>query len=85
MLSLYRLTADSWASDPDPSKNAIFFDEEKLLGGGVYIWRDRASALRWHGDDYVEMVILRYGSPPRIQILDAVICVDARAGRFEEL
>jgi hypothetical protein len=57
-----------------------FFDEERSLGGGVYIWKTREAAARWHGPEYVAMIEKVYGSSPRIQILDALIRVDAVRG-----
>lgn len=83
--ALYEVTAESWAKNPDLIEKYYFFDEQSATGGGVYIWRDRAAAQRWHGEDYVRMVRERYGAPPRIQILDAVVHVDAVAGRYEIL
>ncbi|MEL6316174.1 MAG: YdhR family protein [Pseudomonadota bacterium] len=85
VLALYRQTAGTWAENPDLIQKHYVIDEESWTGGGVYIWKDRAAAQRWHGPEFVEMVTARYGGPPRIQILDAVLRVDAVAGRVEEL
>ncbi|MEL6318035.1 MAG: hypothetical protein AAFR16_10420 [Pseudomonadota bacterium] len=57
---------------------------ELVLGGGVYFWRDREAAARWRGEDFSAMVTARYGSAPRIQVSNALVHVDAAAGRFEE-
>lgn len=51
---------------------------------GDYIWSNRDTALRWHGEAYEAMIANVYGSRPRIQILDAPIRVDPGFGRIEE-
>ncbi|MGO9772650.1 MAG: hypothetical protein ACLPSW_24480 [Roseiarcus sp.] len=84
-LALYRRTADKWLANPDLVEKYYFFDEERSLGGGVYVWRTREAARRWHGEEYQRMVQSLYGAPPRMQILDALIHVDPIAGRIEEL
>ncbi|SRR5579875_1594245 len=84
-LSLYRKTAaERWVSNPDLIEKYYFFDEETHLGGGIYIWPNREAAQRWHGNDYVAMVEATYGSPPRFQILEALIHVDPAYGKIKE-
>lgn len=83
-LTLYRQSAGGWLSNPDLIEKYYFFDEERHLGGGIYIWRAREAALRWHGEDYVRRVRSLYGAPPRAQILDALVHVDPVAGRTRE-
>ena len=82
---LYETTAGKWATNTDLVEKYYFFDEEKSLGGGVYIWKSREAASRWHGSDYHRMVEELYGSPPQIQILDAIIRVDSLAGNVHLL
>jgi len=84
-MSLYHQSARQWIANPDLVQKYYFFDEERSLGGGVYVWRDRAAAERWHGEDYRHMVMARYGAPPRIQILDAMLHVDPAAGRVTQI
>ncbi len=84
-LAMYRQTAESWRANTDLVEKYYFFDEERSIGGGVYIWPSRAEAETWHGDAYKEKVLSIYGAPPRIQILDALIHVDPRRGLLQEL
>lgn len=83
-LDLYRQTAGGWLKNPDLVQKYYFFDETRSIGGGVYIWPSREVAEKWHGDAYKEKVRLIYGSPPRIEILDAVIHVDPPRGGLQE-
>ena len=86
VMELYNTTAPKWVANEDLIEKYYFFDEEKSLGGGVYIWKTRAAQQRWHGPDYHKMVQNLYGAPPRIQVLDAMIRVDPTTSnirRFE--
>jgi hypothetical protein len=82
VMELYNTTAPTWAKNEDLIEKYYFFDKEKSLGGGIYIWKTRAAQQRWHGPDYHEMVQKLYGSPPRIEVLEAVIRVDATTGNI---
>lgn len=84
-LALYRTSAAQWAANPDLVEKYYFFDEARGEGGGVYIWRTREAAERWHGDEYKSRVRALYGSPPRTQAFEALIRVDAVAGVVTEL
>jgi hypothetical protein len=84
-LALYRKSASHWLVNPDLVQKFYFFDAERGIGGGIYIWRSREAAARWHGDAYRAMVLSLYGSEPRIEILDALLHVDPVAGILAEL
>jgi hypothetical protein len=84
-LEMYRQTAGTWLANPDLVQKYYFFDEARSVGGGVYVWPSRAEAEKWHGDAYKKKVFSIYGSPPRIEILDALIHVDPRHRHIEEL
>lgn len=83
-LVLYKKTAEKWLANPDLIQKYYYFDPVNKVGGGVYVWKDRAAAERWHGSEYRQMVQATYGSPPRIQILDALLHVDPKAGTLSE-
>jgi hypothetical protein len=82
---LYRRSAGKWLMNSDLVGKYYFLDEGRSVGGGVYLWRSRADAAHWHGEAYRNMVAEVYGSPPRIEIFDAVIRVDPTAGVIAEL
>jgi hypothetical protein len=83
-LALYRRSAGGWLSNPELIEKYYFFDEERHLGGGIYIWPTCEAARRGHGEDYVRWVQSVYGAPPRIQILDALLHVDPIGKRTQE-
>jgi hypothetical protein len=70
---LYQKSAQNWLTNPDLIEKYYFFDEARCLGGGIYIWPSREVAARWHGREYEQMIAIRYGSKPRIQVLDALL------------
>ena len=81
----YRISASKWAQNPDLLTKYYFFDDGNNRGGGVYIWKDKASALRWHGEDYRNMIREVYGSEPEIRFLDTLAVVDNIASEISEL
>jgi hypothetical protein len=44
--------------------------------GGVYLWKDRASAERFYNGPWRDGIIERYGNPPRIQYFETVALAD---------
>ena len=75
-VALYNKTAPNWLANPDLVEKYYFFDAERSLGGGVYVWRSREAAERWHGEDYRNMIRSLYGSEPHIEVREALIHVD---------
>lgn len=80
-LALYRQSAADWAQCPDLIEKYYTFDQVKGLGGGVYVWKNIAAQQRWHGPDYIAAIRERYGTEPKIRVVDAVLHVDGRADR----
>lgn len=76
LLSKYRTTAPAWSNNEDLIHKFYFFDENKGLGGGVYIWKTKEAALRWHGEEYQSRIREIYGSAPRMTYYDTLIVVD---------
>ena len=76
VLATYRQSAPVWSKNEDLIYKYYFFDEAASLGGGVYIWKDKSAALRWHGDEYKARIREQYGCEPRISIFDTLIKID---------
>jgi hypothetical protein len=45
--------------------------------GGVYMWKNRASAERFYSGPWRQGIIERYGNPPRIQYFETVALADS--------
>ena len=62
-------------------KNYIF-DPEKGVAGGVYLWKDRSHAEKWHGAEWRKVIEELYGSEPESQFFETPIVVDNLAGEI---
>ncbi len=83
-LAKYRQTAPAWAQNEDLVRKYYFHDAAGNRGGGVYFWKSRAAAERWHGAAYRERIRALYGSEPAITILDTLLVVDNVLGEIAE-
>jgi hypothetical protein len=59
---------------------AYLRSEDGRVVGGVYWWRDRASAEARFDEGWRAGVAAKYGGPPQIEWFDATVVVDVRAG-----
>lgn len=50
--------------------------------GGVYLWRERVHAEKWHGAQFRKMARETYGSEPDSQFFETPIVVDNLAGEI---
>jgi hypothetical protein len=50
------------------------------VAGGVYIWKDRASAERFYSGPWRAGIVARYGNAPRIQYFETVALADVESG-----
>jgi Putative mono-oxygenase ydhR len=50
------------------------------VAGGVYMWKDRASAERFYSGPWRAGIIERYGNAPRIQYFETVALADVASG-----
>ena len=50
------------------------------VAGGVYMWKDRASAERFYAGPWRAGIIERYGNAPRIEYFETVALADAASG-----
>ena len=47
-----------------------------LVAGGVYLWKEKAHAEKWHGAAFVERARQLYGAEPEIRLFETPIVVD---------
>ncbi len=76
----FEKTAPSWRANPDLIRKNYLFDEKSGVAGGVYLWKERAHAEKWHGEEFRKKVKEIYGGEPRSQFFDTPIVVDNVAG-----
>ena len=82
VFSTYEKTAPTWRENPDLIRKNYLFDAEKGVAGGVYLWKDRADAEKWHGAEFRQKVKEVYGAVPESQFFETPIVVDNLAGEI---
>ena len=76
----FEKTAPTWRANPDLIRKNYLLDATNRIAGGVYLWKERAHAEKWHGPEFRKKVKELYGSEPRSQFFDTPIVVDNAAG-----
>jgi hypothetical protein len=85
ILSKYNATAEKWRLNPDLLHKQYFYNRERHVGGGVYLWKTMEAALKWHDDTYRKMIQDVYGSEPECKYLEGCLVVDNVSGlTFDE-
>jgi len=52
------------------------FDDEKRIGGGVYLWESKADAEAVYTPQWKAYIAERYGTPPDIRYFETSVVVD---------
>jgi hypothetical protein len=76
----FEKTAPNWRANPDLIRKNYLVDAHKGIAGGVYLWKDRADAEKWHGEAFRQKVKEIYGSEPEIRYFETPFVVDNVAG-----
>ena len=82
VMANFERTAPCWRNNPQLIRKHYLFDEQKGIVGGVYLWKDKAHALKWHGTEFCEQAKRDYGATPKIQFFETPIVVDNVAGEI---
>ena len=82
VFSNYEKTAATWAENPDLIRKNYLFDAEKGIAGGVYLWREKAHAEKWHGAVFRKKVKETYGAEPQSEFYETPIVVDNQVGEI---
>ena len=75
-------TAVGWGENPDLIRKYYTFDPERGIAGGVYLWKERAHAEKWHGAEWRAVIKELYGSEPESQFFETPVVVDNVAGEI---
>jgi len=65
----YENTAPKWRANPDLIRKNYLFNPSKGIAGGVYLWKSRADAEKWHGVEFQEMIYEMWGVRLRVNFL----------------
>ena len=80
VLAAFDKTAPVWGQNPDLIRKNYLYDAEAGIAGGVYLWKEKAHALKWHGEEFRQRVKDLYGAVPASQFFETPIVVDNLAG-----
>ena len=75
-------TAPVWRDNPELIRKCYLFDGESGVAGGVYLWKERAHAEKWHGPEFRERIKTLYGAEPASQFFETPVVVDSQAGQI---
>jgi Putative mono-oxygenase ydhR len=76
----FEKSAPSWRANPDLIRKNYLLDASNRIAGGVYLWKERAHAEKWHGAEFRKRVKEIYGSEPKSQFFETPVVVDNAAG-----
>lgn len=62
MIVSFEKTAPTWRANPDLIRKTYLFDPERGIAGGVYLWKEKAHAEKWHGPEFRKRVKEMYGA-----------------------
>jgi Putative mono-oxygenase ydhR len=76
VFSKYEKTAPVWKANPDLIRKYYIFDAEQGIAGGVYLWKEKAHAEKWHGEEFRRRVKEMYGAEPDCRYFETPIVVE---------
>jgi len=65
----FEKTAAIWGDNPDLIRKNYLYDAQAGVAGGVYLWKEKAHAQKWHGAEF-----------PSSQFYETPIVVDNLTG-----
>jgi len=75
-------TAVGWSENPDLIRKNYIFDPETGIAGGVYLWKEKAHAEKWHGAEWRKILQDLYGAEPESRFFETPVVVDNVAGEI---
>ena len=72
----FRSTTPRYEGLPGLIRKYYLFDAEADVGGGVYLWEDRAQAEAFYDDAWRARLTAKYGVPPMISFFESPIIID---------
>ena len=82
VISNYEKTAPTWRENPDLIRKNYLYDAENGIAGGVYLWKEKGHAERWHGSEFRKKAKELYGAEPEVRFFETPIVVDNVIGEI---
>lgn len=80
ILKRFDASARIWARNPDLIRKNYLLDIENGMVGGVYLWKTREAAEKWHGPAFRKQAREVYGAEPEIRFFETPFVVDNVTG-----
>lgn len=61
---------------PGLIRKYYLFEPEAGIGGGVYLWEDRAQAEAFYNAEWRDRLEAKYGVPPKITFFESPVIID---------
>jgi hypothetical protein len=81
---LFRGSAPKYRSLDGLVRKYYLFNPDESVAGGVYLWRDRASAEKAYDAAWRKMIEERYGAKPTVSYFETPVIVDNALGVIED-
>jgi hypothetical protein len=72
----FAASAPSYQNVPGLLRKHYVISPDGGVGGGVYLWTDRAAAEALYDDAWRERLRVRYGTAPTVEYFDSPVTVD---------
>ncbi|RVT47059.1 YdhR family protein [Rubrivivax albus] len=74
--------APRWQSEPDLIRKTFIYEPDAGQAGAFYLWKNKESAQRAHGEAWRQRIQDTYGSEPSIRYFETPLVVDNALGKL---
>ncbi len=74
--SMFETSAPNYTNLPGLMRKHYLHTDDGSVGGGVYLWENRASAEAVYTDAWRERLTERYGAPPIVEYFESPVTVE---------
>lgn len=79
----YQASAPNYRNLKGLVRKYYLYDDERKIGGGVYLWESRAAAEAVYNADWKASIKERFGEVPTITYFDTPVIVDNVTGAID--
>ena len=76
VVALFEKSVPRWQANAALVRKYYLYDAEAGVGGGIYLWPQKADALAAHDAEWCDMAQTLFGSRPRFQYFETPLIVD---------
>jgi uncharacterized membrane-anchored protein len=76
VVALYEDSVPGWEAKPELLHKSFLYDQERGIGGGVYLWTSIDAAKTAHGPDFLERIKTVFGSTPEFTYFESPVVIN---------